>query len=273
MEIGLLIGGAVVALIGLFLWMAKSKKEGKSAILSVTETSKVSEINENFESMRSSMGNGNFTHFCEIKGVAWTDTPLTSELAKEKCVYYSSKVVHEYERLEERRDSNGKVTKHWTKKSDVVSDNTKWASGFGIKDDTGFILIDPAKAEIHPSQVHNNFERGEPGNNAANIIASAITQGLMGSSNTRRTIGYRYTESAILVNTNLYVVGDANDREGRLQVSKPAEKKYPFIVSTKSETELTGDLDSSIKGLRIGAYICWVVGAGIAVFGLVKMVM
>ena len=106
MGIGLLIFGAVVAIVGLFLWMAKSKKEGKSAILSVTETSKISEVNENFESMRSSMGNGNFTHFCEVKGVAHYDTPLTSELAKQKCVYYSAKVICESERLEEKQDSH-----------------------------------------------------------------------------------------------------------------------------------------------------------------------
>ena len=113
MGIGLLIFGAVVAIVGLFLWMAKSKKEGKSAVLSVTDTSKVSEVLENFESMRSSMGNGNFTHFCEIKGVAHSDSPITSELAKKQVVYYSSKVVHEYERLEEKKDSNGRMQKNW----------------------------------------------------------------------------------------------------------------------------------------------------------------
>ena len=272
MGIGLLIGGAVVALIGLFLWMAKNKKEGKSATLSVTDTSRVSEINENYESMRNTMGNGNFTHFCEVKGVAHSDTPIVSELAKQQCVYYSSKVVHEYERMEERRDSNGKITRNWVKKSDVVSDNTKWANGFGVKDGTGFIGIDPAKAELHAVQIHSNFERGDLNqNSAANVIASAISQSLTGGSNTRRTIGYRYTEMAIPLNTNLYVIGDANDREGRLQIAKPADKSQPFIVSTKSESELAGDLGSSIKGLKIGAYICWALGTGIAVFGLVKM--
>jgi len=273
MGIGLLVGGAVVAIVGLFLWMAKNKREGKSAVLSVTETSKVSEINENFESMRSSMGNGNFTHFCEVKGIAHSDTPLTSELAKQKCVYYSAKVVHESEKLEERRDSNGKLTRNWTKKSDVVSDNTNWANGFGIKDDTGFIAIDPAKAELHAVQIHSNFEKGDLNkNNAANIIASAISIGL-GNHMNHRTIGYRYTETAILLNANLYVIGDANDREGRLQIAKPADKSQPFIVSTKSETELAGDLGSSIKGLKIGAYVCWVVGVGLAVYGLIKIVM
>lgn len=274
MGIGLLIGGAVVALIGLFLWISKSKKEGKSAILSVTETSKISEINENFESIRSSMGNGNFTHFCEIKGVAFSDTPVTSELAKKPVVYYSSKVIHEYERLEEKKDANGKITRNWVKKSDTVSDNTIWASGFGVKDDTGFIQIDPAKAELHAIQIHSNFEKGEPNADAlVKFKIGGVSFGLGDKNPDKRTIGYRYTEVAIPMNQDLYVIGDANDREGKLQVSKPKESRYPFIVSTKSESELEGDLGSSIKGLKIGAFICWGLGGGLAIFGLIKMIM
>lgn len=274
MGIGLIIGGAIVALIGLFIWMSKSKKEGKSAILSTTDTSSVSEVIENYENMRSSMGNGKFSHFCEVKGVAHSDSPLTSELAKEECVYYSSKVVYEYERLEEKKESNGKITKSWVKKSDVVSDNTKWANSFGVKDSTGFIAVDPAKAELHAVQIHSNFEKGEPNQDAAlKLNVGGMSFGLGSKNPGHRTIGYRYTETAILLNTNLYVIGDANDREGKLQIAKPAEKKYPFIVSTKSESELAGDLGSSIKGLKIGAYVCWVVGAGLAIFGLIKMIM
>jgi len=272
MGFGLIIGGAIVALIGFLLWLSKNKKEGKSAILAVTDTSKVSEINENCESIRSSMGNGHFTHYCEVKGVAHSDTPLTSELANEKCVYYSAKVIYEYEQLEEKKDANGKFTKNWVKKSDTVSDNTKWASGFGVKDDTGFIAIDPAKSELHAVQIHSKFEKGEPNQDALlKLNIGGVSFGLGSKHPDRRTIGYRYTETAILLNSNLYVFGDANDREGRLQMSKPTDKKYPFIVSTKSETELTGELGSSIKGLKIGAYICWGIGAVLAVVGVVKI--
>lgn len=268
----LIIVGAVIALIGVGLWVAKGKSEGKSALLSVTETSTVSEINENFESMRSSMGNGSFTHFCEVKGVAHADNPITSELAKKEVVYYSSKVIHEYEKLEEKRDSNGKVTKSWVKKSDVVSDNTNWAQGFGVKDNTGFILIDPAKAELHTVQIHSEFERGEP--NADAILKfniGGVSFGLGDKNPNRRTIGYKYTEVAIPLNQNLYVIGDANDREGRLQISKPKESRYPFIVSTKSETEIAGDIGSSIKGLKIGAFVCWGLGAAVAIYGVITM--
>lgn len=273
MGIGLLIGGAVVALIGLFLWISKNKKEGKSALLAVTETSKVSEINENYESMRSSMGNGNFTHFCEVKGTAHSDSPLTAELSKKQVVYYASKVVHEYERLEEKRDSQGKLTRNWVKRTDTLTENTNWANGWGIKDETGFILVDPAKAELHTIQTYSNYEKGDPNEDAILKFKLGGMQFGLGDKNpNKRTLGYRYTEEAIPLGQNLYVIGDANDREGRLQLAKPKESRYPFIVSTKSESELAGDLGSSIKGLKIGAIACWVIGAGLAIYGLITLV-
>lgn len=272
MGIGLIIFGAIVAIVGIFLWMSKSKKEGKSGVLSVTETSTVSEINENYESMRNTMGDGNFTHFCEVKGVAHSENPLTSELAKEKCVYYSAKVECQYESLEEKKDAQGKITKTWVKKTDVVSDNTKWADDFGVKDSTGFILINPAKAELHAVQIHSNFEKGEQKKDTMLRVGLGAAALAFGTNKPgHKTIGYRYTETAITLGKDLYVIGDANDKEGKLQMAKPADKKQPFIVSTKSESELAGDLGSSIKGLTIGAYICWGLGAGLAVFGLIKM--
>ena len=45
---GLLIGGVVLAVVGVILWIVKGKKEGTSAALELTDTSTVSEVNEVF---------------------------------------------------------------------------------------------------------------------------------------------------------------------------------------------------------------------------------
>lgn len=74
---GIMIGGGVVALVGLILWIVKGKREGTSAALELTDTSTIAEVNENYNSISGSMGSGNFTHFCEIKGQAHADSPLT----------------------------------------------------------------------------------------------------------------------------------------------------------------------------------------------------
>lgn len=270
---GFLIAGAIIGIVGLILWIVKGKKEGKVATLDLTDTSKVSEVRENYESIRSSVGDGSFTHFCELKGVAYADSPLQSELAKQAVVYYSAKVVHEFEKLETKKGADGKMEKKWVKGSDVISDNTQWANGWGVKDDSGFVKIDPAKAELHTEQIFSNFERADATDNSAmSLKLGGVSIGLGAKNPGMKTLGYRYTEHAIKMDTDLYVIGDANDREGDLMISKPKDSKQPFIVSTKSESELVGSLGSSIKGLAIGAYVCWGLGGLAIVAGALKMI-
>jgi hypothetical protein len=269
---GYLIGGGVLAIVGIILWMMKGKKEGKSAILELAETSDVKDVNELWESMRNSMGDGSFTHFVEIKGVAHAESPLTSELSSTECVYYSSKVVHEYKKLERKKDSQGNYQERWVNKKDTVSENSQWANTFGVKDDTGFIEVEPAKAELHVEQFYSNFEKGNPADDAAlKLKIGNFSLGIGDKTPGMETIGYRYTESGIKMNTRLYVLGDANDRDGRLAVSKSTDKKQPFIVSTKSEDELVGGLGSAATGLKWGAFVCWGLGIGLCIAGLLNM--
>ncbi|UKN02680.1 E3 ubiquitin ligase family protein [Paracrocinitomix mangrovi] len=268
---GYLIGAAVIAIVGLILWIVKGKKEGQSAAMELADTSKVSEVNELFESISGSMGSGSFTHFCEIKGVAYTDNPLKSQLAEAEVVYYKSVVEHKYERLENKKDSNGNITKQWVKHTDIVSENEQWAQGWGVKDETGFIKIDPGKAKLHTESLMSKFEQGEPQQSGLSVKIGGFSLGIGGGNNGHKTIGYNYREEGIKLNTELYVLGDANDRDGALKVSKPQDNKQPFIVSTKSEDELVSGLGSSIKGLKIGAFVCWGLGAALVVAGLLNI--
>jgi len=262
-----LIIAGVLALTGLILWMVKASKEKKSGKLQEAETSAVKEVNELYESMRNSAGDGKFAHFVELKGKAHSDSPVTSELAKVPVAYYESKIVREYEKLEFSTDSHGRQTSRWAKHTDVVSKNEQWASGFGIKDDTGFIVIDAGRAELHLEQLFSNYERGEP--KPTSTMAS-ILQGLTFASSNNRTLGYRQTEMGIRLGSRLYVVGEANDRDGALTVSKPTSNN-PFIVSTKTEEEIVGKLGKSAKGLKIAAMICFVLAALGAVAGFMNM--
>jgi hypothetical protein len=269
-----LIGGAVIAIVGLVLWMVMGKKAGQSAHLDLTDTSTVSEVKENYDSISESMGSGNFTHFCELKGQAHSDQPLKAEQSNEQVVYYKSEVIHKYERLENQKDSQGNMQKKWVKKTETVSENEIWADGFGVKDATGFIAINPKKSKLDTMQLHSKFEKGEPQQSGLNIKLGGISIGLGGGSgnSSHKTIGYEYKEIGIKQGQNLYVLGDANDRDGSLIVSNPTDKKYPFLVSTKSEDELQAGLGSAIKGFKIGAFACFGIGGALLIVGLIKMI-
>lgn len=268
---GFIIGGAILAILGLILWIVKNKKEGKSLTLEMMETTPIKDIVENFEHITNSMGSGTFSNHVEIKGKAYAEFPLTSELSEEEVVYYCAAVVHEYEKLETRTNSDGKKEKNWVKHQDTVSENKRWADGFGVKDETGFIGLNANKSKLHLENLFSKFEKGEANNeNGLNLKIKGFSITLGSSDNGLRTIGYRYTETGIRAGTNLYVVGEANDRDGRLEITLPKDKNDPFIISVKSKDELLGGLSSAAKGLKIGAFISFGLGAICIVYGIIK---
>ncbi|MCG8576488.1 MAG: E3 ubiquitin ligase family protein [Flavobacteriales bacterium] len=269
---GYLIGAAILGIAGLIMWIMKGKKEGKSATLQSIETSDVKDVNELWESMRNSMGDGSFTHIVELKGVAHADSPLTSELAKTECVYYSSKITHKYEKLERKKNSEGKMEEKWVKHEDIVSENKQWANNFGVKDSTGFIQVDPTKAELHEEQLYSTFEKGDPSeNNALNVKIGGVSFGIGKKDKGYKTIGYKYEEHGIKLGSDLYVVGDANDRDGKVEVSKPKDKKQPFIVSIKSKDQIVGSLGSAITGLKWGSFISWGLAGAALIAGILNL--
>lgn len=270
---GMIIGGIVLAVIGGILWMVMGKKAGKLGILESTETSTTKEVHENFTSMTDSFGAGNFSLFTELKGTAVASTPLEAELSKKECVYYKATVTREYEELQKSKDSNGNVNKRWVRKSETVSSHENTATGFSIKDETGEILVDMAGAEIHPTKSFSDFEKVDDKNTGGTKISiGGFSLSTGGGNSTIRTIGYKYEETSIPLNSRLYVLGDANDRSGKLTVSKSKDKKAPFIVSTKSEDELTASLGSSVNGLKYGAFACFGIGGALVIYGVIKLI-
>ena len=270
---GFIIGGVVLAIIGGVLWFLMGKKAGKLGVLEDTETSTCKEVNENFSSMTDSFGAGNFSLFTELKGTAVAHTPLESELSKKDCVYYKATVTREYEELQKSKDSDGNVTKKWVRKSEEVSSNENTATGFAIKDDSGEILVDMTGAEMHTVQSFSNFEKANDDNSSGTKISiGGFSMSTGTSSATIRTIGYKSEEVSIPLNHQLYVLGDANDRAGKLMVTKSKDKKTPFIVSTKSEDELTAKLGSSVNGFKYGAFACFGLGGALAIWGVIQAI-
>lgn len=270
---GLIIGGIVLIGIGIILWVLKGKKAGKSVKLELLDTTPIKDIIENFESISGSMGAGSFSNHVEVKGVAHSDQGLRSDLSEEDVVYSQTVVVHEYEKLESSTDTNGKKTQEWVSHTTTVSDNSRWVEGFGVKDSTGFIAITPANSQLHTEKLFEKFEEGEAEESGLSGRLKGIAGGIAGakSANTR-TRGYRYTETGIRLGTPLYVVGNANDRNGGLAITMSQNKGEDFIVSVKTKDQLLGSLSSAVKGLKIGAYIFWVGGAALLVYGIIKMI-
>lgn len=268
---GLLIAGSILVIVGFGLWVSMKKKVGQSAHLSSTDTLNVSEIDENYRSITNAVGSGNFTLYCEVKGAAFSENPIKGELSGEEVVYCKSQVIHKFERLESKKDSQGKTQKKWVRHSDIVSTNEQWSDQWGVKDSSGFIQLDSKKSKLDAVQLHSTFEQGELKNNGLKFNVRGISFKESVGASDFRTIGYEYREMGIKLGQSLFVIGDANDRNGTLVISKPEDNQLPFIISTKSEQELQAKMGSAIKGFKIGAFVSFGLGGALLFAGLLKI--
>jgi hypothetical protein len=264
---GLLIGGIVLLIIGLVLWMLMNKRKAKMNVMDNYENTSAKEIHQNHQFFEEEYGKGSFSNFVEIRGNAHCEAPIQSEFAKEDVVYYKSIVTRDIEKRVQRRDSNGNTRWENVRSTEKVSENERKANFF-VKDTTGEVLVDTEGAEMHTMKIFSEYEQGtNPSNNWFNFGGFSF-----GTSSGSTVLGYKYEEYAIPLNSHLYVLGEANDRAGKLRISKSTDKKQHFIVSTKTEDELKSSLQSNINIFKWSAIGLWVVGSCLTVAGIINMI-
>src|SRR5918998_736312 len=122
----------------------RCRTEQKAALMGQTETSNASDV--------SGLAPGTLV---EVEGTLRCEEPLTSEMAGERCAYYSSKVVREY--LERDYDDDDDDVGS-DRRSEVVAHNEQFAP-FTVEDETGTVAVNAEGAEVDARQAVNRFER------------------------------------------------------------------------------------------------------------------
>ncbi len=259
MEIIILALGLIA--LAVFLFIRHQKQYRLIKDMRSLGLSTVQEVLQTWEEMQLSIGPRSYRHFIELRGNPNTDSPIIGEFSKRPCVYCHSEIRREYEELVTNRDSQGRMRQHWERREEVISDNTNRLN-FSLSDNTGAVDISVQGAHFFPIKVLDRFEQGD---SQHKIPVSGISIGNRGT----RTLGFRYLEEIIPINQPIYVLGEANDRDGTLQVSLPENQDSEakrFIISAKSEEALTQELESSNKSMLIGAIIAFVIALTIIVF-------
>ncbi len=255
-------------MVGVILFYVSRRTEEKiRAILSV-EASTVSELEELYSRVTEEAGKGYFGVKCKLYGTVECDKPLTSELAKKRCVYYKMRVEREWEeeRTERRRDKHGNVYYETVthRGSDVVAENIR-SVDFWLRNHTGRIHIYPDGAEFDAQKVYEKFEPAES-IHAGRITIGSISIVIPAPLEGRRTIGYRSTESIIPVDRPAFILGWASDERGELAVQRPREEGF-FIISYKSEREYISSLHKKRRNLIIGGTVAFLIGILLIIMG------
>jgi len=253
--------GVILLAAGGFLEYNRRQQLRRVLNIKYHQTTAIGEVIDAYKEISRQLGVGNYSQIVELKGKAKALSPLQSEFSKKPVVYYTATVTREYETKVRQQDQEGNI--YWTteRRTEVIS-HQEHKIPFLIEDHTGEIEVNPERAEIHPIKSFDRFEREAEGE-----LFSYIAQKI-GYNQGNKTLGFRYQESIIHVGAQLYVLGEAHDRDGHLRVGKPKDDKESFIISTKTEEQLLKESEKNAKISLVGAFIVGIIGVMLIVYGI-----
>jgi hypothetical protein len=202
------------------------------------------------DNLPTSKTSGVFIGFVEIKGTAESAGPLTSFLAERPCVHYAWTVEEHWSRTvtETYTDSKGNTqtrTRHesgWTR----VDDGGETIP-FYLRDDSGVVLVQPEGAKIEPVTI---FDETCTPLNA--LYYGKGPDGSVANSDHRR----RFVEVAIPVKTELYVVGQAREREDVVAPEIAADEHAPmYLISARTEEQVSSGMKWGARGWTMLGFI------------------
>jgi hypothetical protein len=246
----LLLFAVIFLVAGGALLYLRNKYKQKATLMGQTGTSGASDV--------SRLAPGTLV---EVKGTVRCEEPLTSEMAGERCAYYTSKVIREYLERDHDDDSVGS-----DRRSEIVAHNEQFVP-FSVEDASGAVAVNAEGAEMDARQVVNRFER-HTGGNGPSISLGGATINLGGS---ERTLGYRYTESILPVDAPIYVLGTVRE-DGRIGAPAPDAEGRRFVVSHRSEEALGQSLGKTVLWLGVGGIASIVLGFVLLVVGIFALV-
>lgn len=198
----------------------------------------------------------------EVKGTVRCDAPLTSEYADKACVWYSARVIREYEKRE--RDSDGDMRTSRT--NETISSNTQ-QTPFFVEDATGKVEVRLDGADIDAPTILDRFDKKDDSGSGPSISIAGIS---ISTGDSDRTLGYRYVVKALEVDKPIYVLG-AYREDGTLGAPTHRDTNRRFIVSHRSEEELKASWGKTAFWLGTSGIATFALGAVLVIVGVILL--
>lgn len=261
---GFLIAGGVLCLIALVLLLVATAQRRKERDVRRVGSGTVGDLRRLLAAVRSEVSGSYFAEPAAVTGTVTPNQHLETPFTHQPCLYFKATIVREYEEPVVTKDSQGRETRHIERRTETVSDQMH-AVSFTITDATGAITVQPEGAEwVTGGHTYEDFRPPEAfGEEGHGGLVRALSH-----LNGRRTLGYRYTETAVLTGARLSVIAEASDRSGELTLARP-EEHGRFIISTRSREQLLRGYRTTIKWLTISGTVAVVIGAILLLVGVV----
>lgn len=250
--------GAILIAVGVALFFYKKKVEDKLLDVKYYDKTDIKSVLDTCISISSELGTGHFSQMVKVSAKAQIDEPLIGEFSNAKVVYYEASAEHQFEKLVETKDSEGRTKKNWVSGSQTIG--SKRDGGiFELNDGTASVEIDIQGSDLTIDYAINQFKSS---NRSVDFSFGTYRPE---SSRDMRSKGYKEVERNIPVGKELFVIGELNDRGGKPTITVSQEKGNPFIVSVHSEEKVIGGLESKVKMVYYGAIACVVIGPALIV--------
>src|SRR5438093_12580947 len=195
---------------------------------------------------------GVFIGLVELKGTAESAQPLTSYLAGQPCVHYQWRVEEHWSRTvtETYTDSDGKTrtrTRHESRWKTVADGGE--SIPFYLQDDCGLVLVRSEGAKIEPATI---FDRTCGASDPLYYGKGPLEA--VADSDFRR----RFTETAVALHAELYVMGQARERQDVVASEIAQDATAPmFLISTRTEQQISSSFRWGFRGLGfLGLVLC-----------------
>ncbi|GAB4380414.1 MAG: E3 ubiquitin ligase family protein [Elainellaceae cyanobacterium] len=258
--------GVVLIAIGAILFFVRQGEKSRAFAIRSARSATMAELATMSKEIANEIGGGSWREYVKVTGMIECDRPLTSELRQEPCVHYTMSVRREYEETVTVKDDKGETRTETRRGSETLSNNQQ-SVPFWLKDDTGWIEVNPDRAEIDTVQILDEFRPDSGYGGRISYGRFALNVGTFPSA--RRTLGYHYSESVLPIQRRLFALGTLSDSGGRLTLQRPTESGQQFILSLKSEEELVRDADVTAQYSFYGMIACLAIGVLLILIGLV----
>jgi hypothetical protein len=220
----------------------------------------------------------------EVKGTLRCEGPLQSEMARESSACYFSRVTREYVRSSGPSSDDSPGSHHTRQTASETLSEIVRAVPFFVEDGTGRVEVHPQGSEVDAKEVVDRFEpSASPGFALGGVPVPFDEEA--------NTLGYRYTESVLPVDSPVYVLGVVREGGGGIgagpePVDAPVEelplmkggelastlpssrdKERRFVISHRSEEALEQDLARTAFWMAVAAAGALVLGVIVAVAG------
>jgi hypothetical protein len=203
-----------------------------------------------------------YREYAELKGVAAADTLQKTPYSDREVAYYDAAIYQVFEETETYTDEKG-THQRVNRREDLMA-SEKSPGCIVLKDEaTGEkAYIEPVEHGLQLDTV-KSLDKFEPMNMMGQYgFFNSFRYNQRGT----RTLGFRMVEKTIPLGQPLYVLGEAYVENSRIKVGKPADKKKPFIVSVKNETDLVHSNKGSAAFALYGGIVLAVAGILVAIF-------